>query len=145
MDPHSRLSQYNSRPLKAGPLTQNTWTPPMDKRKQAGSRKQQFETSTLLLIARPVATNSRVKKTQKLHRDMHLVFVNNALENKSQVRTFFRPSLLTHYQTSDHRGTLKILTSWSVSSISRVCLTTCPHRGRSFSCGSPRSPTSSPA
>jgi len=61
----------------------------MDKRKQAGPRKQQFETSALLLIARPIATNSRVKKTQKLHRDMHLAFVNNALERKSQVLAFF--------------------------------------------------------
>jgi len=61
----------------------------MDKKKQAGSQKQQFDTSALLLIARPTVTNSRVKKTQKLHRDMHLAFVNNALELKSQVRIFF--------------------------------------------------------
>jgi len=88
MDPHSRLSQYNHRPPKAGPPALNTWTLPVDKRKQAGPHKQQFDTSALLLIARPIATNSRVKKTQRLHRDMHLAFVNNALEHKSQVRIF---------------------------------------------------------
>ena len=88
MDPHSRLSQYNHRPPKAGPLAQNTWTLPIDKKKQAGPRKQQFDASALLLMARPIATNSRVKKTQKLHRDMHLAFVNNALEHKSQVGVF---------------------------------------------------------
>lgn len=86
MDPHSRLSQFNHRPPKAGPLTQNTRTLPMDKKKQAGPQKHQFDASTLLLIARPIVTNSRVKKNQKLHRDMHLAFVNSALERKSQVR-----------------------------------------------------------
>jgi hypothetical protein len=116
----------------------------MDKKKQAGPQKQQFDTSTLLLIARPIATNSRVKKTQKLHRDMHLAFVNNALERKSQVRIFLL-RLCWRQLTSDHRETLKILTSWSVSSISRVCLTTHPHRDLSFGCGSPHSPMSSPA
>ena len=63
----------------------------MDRKKQTIPRKQQFDASTLLLAARPIATNSRVKKTQKLHRDMHLAFVNNALENKSQVRVFSPP------------------------------------------------------
>ena len=87
MDPHSRLSQYDHRPPKAGPLAQNIWTLPMNKTKQAGPHKQQFDTS-VLLIARPIATNSRVKKTQKLYRDMHLAFVNNALEHKSQVHIF---------------------------------------------------------
>ena len=96
MDPHSRLSQYNHRPPKAGPITHNIRTLPMDKKKQAGSQKQQFDTSALLFIARPIATNSRVKKTQKLHRDMHLAFVNDALDRKSQVRIFSRPSLLAH-------------------------------------------------
>jgi RNA polymerase I-specific transcription initiation factor RRN3 len=60
----------------------------MEKKKQAGLQKQQFDTSTLPLIARPIASNSRVKKTQKLHRDMHLAFVNSALEQKSYVRVF---------------------------------------------------------
>ena len=89
MDPHSRISQFNHRPPKAGPLTQNTWTLAMDRKKQAGPKKQQFDTSTLLLVARPIVTNSRVKKSQKLYRDMHLAFVNGALERKSQVRIFF--------------------------------------------------------
>jgi len=88
MDPHSRLSQFNNRPPKAGPLAQNARTLPVDKKKQAGPQKQQFDTSALLLAARPVVTNSRVKKTQRLHRDMHLAFVNSALEHKSQVRAF---------------------------------------------------------
>ena len=88
MDPHSRLSQFNHRPPKAGPLTQNSWTSPMDRKKQAGPQKQHFDASTLLLAARPIVTNSRVKKTQRLYRDMHLAFVNCALERKSQVRVF---------------------------------------------------------
>ena len=58
----------------------------MDKKKQTGPHKQQFDSSTFFLVPRPIATNSRVKKTQKLHRDMHLAFVDNALELKSQVR-----------------------------------------------------------
>ena len=86
MDPHSRLSQYNHRPPKAGPPTQNTRTLLTDKKKLAAPRKQQFDTSSLLLVARPIATNSRVKRNQKLHRDMHLAFIDNALEGKSQVR-----------------------------------------------------------
>ena len=86
MDPHSRLSQYNNRPPKAGPLAQNTRTLLTDKKKQAGPHKQQFDASTLLLVARPIATNSRVKRNQKLHRDMHLAFIDNALEQKAQVR-----------------------------------------------------------
>ena len=143
MDPHSRLSQYNHRPPKAGPLAQNTWTLPMDKKKQAATLKRQIDASALLLIPRPIATNSRVKKTQRLHRDMHLAFVNNALELKSQVRVCLLS--VSRALTFDRRETLKILTSWSVSSISRVCLTTHPHRDLSFGCGSPHSLMSSPA
>ena len=143
MDPHSRLSQYNHRPPKAGPLAQNVRALPMDKKKQANLHKQQFDTSALLIIARPIATNSRVKKTQKLHRDMHLAFVNNALERKSQVRIF--PSVPCGVLTSNHRGTLKILTSWSASSIPRVCPAAHTRRGLSFGYGSPHSPMSSPA
>jgi RNA polymerase I-specific transcription initiation factor RRN3 len=60
----------------------------MDRKKQGGPQKQQFDASTLLLVARPIVTNSRVKKKQKLYRDMHLAFVNSALERKSQVRVF---------------------------------------------------------
>lgn len=89
MDPHSRLSQFNHRPPKTGPPTQNVRTLSMDRKKQAGLQKQQFDTSTLSLVPRPTVTNSRVKKTQKLYRDMHLAFVNSALERKSQVRVFF--------------------------------------------------------
>lgn len=88
MDPHSRLSRYNHRPTKAGPLIQSPRTLPMDRRKQAGPQKHRLDASTLLLVSRPIATNSRVKKTQKLHRDMHLAFVDSALERKSQVSFF---------------------------------------------------------
>ena len=127
MDPHSRLSQYNHRPPKAGPPTQNTRTILTDKKKQTVPCKQQFDTSSLLLVARPIATNSRVKRNQKLHRDMHLAFIDNALEGKSQVRVS-PPSLLAHQPTLDHRGILKILTSWSASSISRASPTRRSHR-----------------
>lgn len=144
MDPHSRLSQYNHRPPKVGPPAQNAWTLPMDKKKQAGTLKRRIDASALLLISRPIATNSRVKKTQRLHRDMHLAFVNNALELRSQVGVFLL-SVPPHLPTSDRREILKILTSWSVSSISRVCLTMRPHRDLSFGCGSPHSLMSSPA
>ena len=55
------------------------------------------------------------------------------------------PSLPVHRRTSDRRGTLKILTSWSVNSISRVCPTMHSHLDPSFGCGSLHSPMSSPA
>lgn len=144
MDPHSRLSQYNHRPPKAGPPAHNAWALPMDKKKQAGTLKRQIDASALLLISRPIATNSRVKKTQRLHRDMHLAFVNNALELRSQVGVFLL-SVSSHPLTFDRREILKILMSWSVSSISRVCPTMHPHRGLSFGCGSPHSLMLSPA
>ena len=143
MDPHSRLVQYNHRPPKAGPPIQITRTPLMDRKKQPGSQRHQPGDSTLPFTARPIVTNSRITKTQKLHRDMYLVFVTNALERKSHVCIL--STALTGALTSDHRETLKISKSWSVSSISRVCLTTRPRRGHNFSCGFLHSLMLSPA
>ena len=144
MDPHSRFSQYNHRPPKAGPRTQATRTLPMDKKKQAGLYGGRFDASAVILIARPIATNSRVKKTEKLHRDMHLAFVNDALERKSQVRSFSL-SPPTRQPTLDRRETPMISTSWSASSIPMLCPTMHPHQGLSSGCGSPHSLMSSPA
>jgi hypothetical protein len=144
MDPHSRLSQYNHRPPKAGPRTQTTRALPMDKKKQAGLYGGRFDASAVILISRPIATNSRVKKTEKLHRDMHLAFVNDALERKSQVRSFSL-SPPAGQPTLDRRETPKISTSWSASSIPTLCPTTHPCRGLSFGSGFPHFLMSSPA
>ncbi|TFK64059.1 RNA polymerase I-specific transcription initiation factor RRN3 [Pluteus cervinus] len=39
------------------------------------------------LIRRPIATNSRIKQEQKTQKDMYLIYVNNALQQKTQGNT----------------------------------------------------------
>jgi RNA polymerase I-specific transcription initiation factor RRN3 len=41
--------------------------------------------SSSLLVARPIATNSRVRQDEKYRKDMYLAFVNNALQQKANV------------------------------------------------------------
>lgn len=55
------------------------------KRPTAQSRKA----TSSLLITRPIATNSRVKQDEQYRKDMYLAFVNNALQQKANVRFFF--------------------------------------------------------
>jgi RNA polymerase I-specific transcription initiation factor RRN3 len=91
MDPHSRLSQFNNRPPKGLPPAARHMDPttpkltlPIERPKSASSSKPAKRTSTA--VSRPIATNSRVKQSQQFHRDLHLAYVNNALEQKSAVR-----------------------------------------------------------
>ncbi|KAI0278642.1 RNA polymerase I-specific transcription initiation factor RRN3-domain-containing protein [Russula aff. rugulosa BPL654] len=106
MDPHSRLSQYNQRPPKAGPTIPNQRqmdslgkSPSLDgfaKRSQQHTRQSRARhrklssslsspTSPTLPddLSRPIATNSRIKQGDRLRKDMYLAFVNNALQQKT--------------------------------------------------------------
>jgi RNA polymerase I-specific transcription initiation factor RRN3 len=92
MDPHSRLSQYNNRPPKSGPLPSRRMDPPLQKSKpsppadKSKSPSQKSSTLTVSFInLRPIATNSRIKQSLQLHHDMHLAYVNNALQQKALV------------------------------------------------------------
>jgi RNA polymerase I-specific transcription initiation factor RRN3 len=110
MDPHSRLSQFNQRPPKAGPAIPNQRemdslpypkSPSLDgfaKRSQqrtrqsrGGGRHRKLSSSLSSPtppddLSRPIATNSRIKQGERLRKDMYLAFVNNALHQKTLVR-----------------------------------------------------------
>ena len=111
MDPHSRLSQFNQRPPKAGPpvpnqrqmdLSPHPKSPSLDgfakrsprTRQSRGASKKlssllPSKSPTPLLdghLSRPIATNPRIKRGERLRKDMYLAFVNNALEQKTLVR-----------------------------------------------------------
>lgn len=73
MEPHSRLSQFNVRPPKAGPVapnlrymeTQQKSTDPLEnfkKRPDTPSRRSSISSTSSLYVSRPIATNSRVKQ-----------------------------------------------------------------------------------
>ncbi|KAJ7591586.1 RNA polymerase I-specific transcription initiation factor RRN3 [Mycena floridula] len=87
MDPHSRLVQYNQRVPKSGPkATARFMDPPAAKPSPlSGMKKPSANASaSSLLVHRPIATNSRVKQEQKFHKDMHLAFIENALQQKTR-------------------------------------------------------------
>jgi RNA polymerase I-specific transcription initiation factor RRN3 len=101
MDPHSRLSQFNNRPPKSGPLPPRARrmdsslpkpTLPADK---TASPPPKSSTPAALIDLRPIATNSRVKQNQQLHHDLHLAYVNNALQQKALVQTSLLDRLIT--------------------------------------------------
>ena len=117
MDPHSTLSQFNQRSPKAGPpvpnqrqmdLSPHPKSPSLDgfakrsprTRQSRGASKKlssslPSKSPTPLLdgdLSRPIATNSRIKRGERLRKDMYLAFVNNALEQK----TLVRPSPISH-------------------------------------------------
>ncbi|KAI0832671.1 RNA polymerase I-specific transcription initiation factor RRN3 [Trametes gibbosa] len=92
MDPHSRFSHFNARQTKAGPHASSTRfmdsTRPTISLEGYTSRKGSKTPTTpkkqsTLYIERPIATNSRIKQDEQYRKDMHLVFVNNALQQKS--------------------------------------------------------------
>jgi len=95
MDPHSRLNQYNQRPPKSGPppasrfLTNMLLKPSLENfpptSSPATKPKPGYEASTFL-VRRPIATNSRIKQNENYRKDMYLAFVNNALQQKLNVR-----------------------------------------------------------
>lgn len=122
MDPHSRLNQFNQRGPKSGPPpasrfasevmhkptleTFSSVPPPSTSatKKKSGSRPS--AATSALLVRRPIATNSRVKQNENYRKDMYLAFVNNALQQKLNVRrspgTFL--SLLTvSFNTGEFR------------------------------------------
>ncbi|KAI0052762.1 RNA polymerase I-specific transcription initiation factor RRN3 [Auriscalpium vulgare] len=85
MDPHSRLSQFNQRPPRAGPAPRHmdvmgltSKLPSLDSAKKA-SRKS----SPAMGTPRVISSNSRVRQDERLRKDMHLAFVNNALQQKA--------------------------------------------------------------
>jgi hypothetical protein len=119
MDPHSRLSQFNQRPPKAGPAVSNqrqmdssphSKSPSLDRFAKRSPRTRQSRgpckksTSSLpsrsptpLLDgdpSRPIVTNARIKRGERLRKDMYLAFVKNALEQKTLVRPFRLPRSL---------------------------------------------------
>ncbi|KAF7290905.1 hypothetical protein HMN09_01269000 [Mycena chlorophos] len=95
MDPHSTLSQFNSRPPKAGPAaqkhkymeSQQQPKPSLDsfpKKSSAGSARKAAASAPSGVMRRPIATNSRIKQDDQYRKDMHLAFVNNALVQKAK-------------------------------------------------------------
>ncbi|KAL4259491.1 RRN3 family protein [Pleurotus pulmonarius] len=86
MDPHSTLSQFNQRTPKVGPLSSKlryTETPTKLLAEKRPNEKPVTMHSPFPLVRRPIATNSRVKQDEKYRKDMYLVFVNNALQQKA--------------------------------------------------------------
>ncbi|KAH9850820.1 RNA polymerase I-specific transcription initiation factor RRN3 [Lenzites betulinus] len=89
---HSRFSHFNARQTKAGPLASSSrfmdstkptislegFTPKKGPKTPTTPKKQ-----STLYIERPIVTNSRIKQDEQYRKDMHLVFVNNALQQKS--------------------------------------------------------------
>jgi hypothetical protein len=89
MDPHSRLSQFNQRPPKAGPVAINqrhmdSLSPSLHRFTKSSPSTPQSK--SLDNLSRPIATNSRVKQGERFRKDMYLAFVNNALQQKFIVR-----------------------------------------------------------
>ncbi|KAH9967034.1 RNA polymerase I-specific transcription initiation factor RRN3 [Lactifluus volemus] len=81
MDPHSRLSQFNQRPPKAGPAaikSRHMDLLPLQKSPSLDRFTKKFTHD----LRRPIATNSRIKKNERFSKDMYLAFVNNALQQK---------------------------------------------------------------
>ncbi|EIW61642.1 RNA polymerase I-specific transcription initiation factor RRN3 [Trametes versicolor FP-101664 SS1] len=97
MDPHSRFSHFNSRQTKAGPLASSSrfmdpaklpisldgFTSKKGSRTQSTSKKPSSAAQATLYVERPIVTNSRIKQDEQYRKDMHLAFVNNALQQKS--------------------------------------------------------------
>ena len=117
MDPHSRLAQFNQRPPKSGPQVQRMRQMEQRERpittanvfdhftrhsspsssahavvfvseRVVGKDKENAAGNELAAYsARPIASNSRVRRDEKSRRDMYLAFINNALSEKAKVRT----------------------------------------------------------
>lgn len=108
MDPysaHSRHLQYNNqkRRPKQGPSLQNLrqmevkTTNVFDYFRKASNNSFSSSTSTTTKVskespARPIASNSRLRRDEKYRRDMYLAFIDNALTQKAKV--CFSPSIL---------------------------------------------------
>ncbi|OSD04599.1 RNA polymerase I-specific transcription initiation factor RRN3 [Trametes coccinea BRFM310] len=97
MDPHSRFSHFNARQTKAGPIASSSrfmesqlkpsisldgFTPKKGPKSPSTPKKSSSVPSSLY-IDRPIVTNSRIKQDEQYRKDMHLAFVNNALQQKA--------------------------------------------------------------
>ncbi|KAH9943218.1 RNA polymerase I-specific transcription initiation factor RRN3 [Epithele typhae] len=100
MDPHSRFSHFNSRQTRTAPGPSSSRymdprpkprinledLPPKASSKFPASPKtsSSITSPSALYAERPVATNSRIKQDEQYRKDIHLAFVNNALQLKAQ-------------------------------------------------------------
>ncbi|KAJ3569093.1 hypothetical protein NP233_g5282 [Leucocoprinus birnbaumii] len=98
MDPHSRLSQFNQRGPKSGPVptsrfasemltkasleTFSSMSSPSTSTTKTKPRSKLSTPASTSLVRRPIATNSRIKQNESYCKDMYLAFVNNALQQK---------------------------------------------------------------
>ncbi|KAI9000777.1 RNA polymerase I-specific transcription initiation factor RRN3 [Trametes punicea] len=107
MDPHSRFSHFNARQTKAGPVASSSrfmepqikpsisfegFTPKKGKKSPSTSKKSSSVAQSSLYVERPIATNTRIKQDEQYRKDMHLAFVNNALQQKAMVYIFTLPA-----------------------------------------------------
>ncbi|CDO73785.1 hypothetical protein BN946_scf185015.g113 [Trametes cinnabarina] len=97
MDPHSRFSHFNARQTKAGPIASSSRFMESQLKSSisldgfASKRgptspstpKKSSSVPSSLYIDRPIVTNSRIKQDEQYRKDMHLAFVNNALQQKA--------------------------------------------------------------
>ncbi|EJF62363.1 RNA polymerase I-specific transcription initiation factor RRN3 [Dichomitus squalens LYAD-421 SS1] len=98
MDPHSRFSHFNSRQTKAGPIASgsrhmeqpktrisldNLSTKKGPKTPSTPKKSSSISSPSTLYTERPTVTNSRIKQDEQYRKDMHLAFVNNALQMKA--------------------------------------------------------------
>ncbi|RPD66924.1 RNA polymerase I-specific transcription initiation factor RRN3 [Lentinus tigrinus ALCF2SS1-7] len=95
MDPHSRFSHFNTRQTKAGPVASASRYMdqpkprlvlddlPTKKGPKTPSTPRRSSSAASLYGERPTVTNSRVKQDEQYRKDMHLAFVNNALQMKT--------------------------------------------------------------
>ncbi|KAI0331255.1 RNA polymerase I-specific transcription initiation factor RRN3 [Cubamyces sp. BRFM 1775] len=98
MDPHSRFSHFNARQTKAGPLASTSrymesqpkpsisldgFAPKKGPKSPSAPKKSSSAVPSSLYVERPIVTNSRIKQDEQYRKDMHLAFVNNALQQKA--------------------------------------------------------------
>ncbi|EGO01992.1 hypothetical protein SERLA73DRAFT_159088 [Serpula lacrymans var. lacrymans S7.3] len=110
MDPHSRLSQFNHRTPKSGPVSSvNRFMDPQPKvtlekfTKRSSSKPSPANTSSLF-TQRPIATNSRVKQDEKYKKDLYLAFVNDALQQKLNGRSEAFDQLVDQFNPKNIAG-----------------------------------------
>ncbi|PBL02973.1 RNA polymerase I-specific transcription initiation factor RRN3 [Armillaria gallica] len=120
MDPHSRLSQFNHRTPKSGPQNSRFMEAPLPKPSLATfpgkqSRKSSATTpssSSLLLVRRPIATNSRVKQDEKYRNEMYLSFITSALQEKAIGRSERFDDLVNQFNPKAASQTSAQLRAW---------------------------------
>jgi len=134
MDPHSRHSQFNQRQPKSGPPARliNSMplqpsskpivppTTPMSPTDRRAAKSKAKITTTFAMTQRPIASNSRIRQSESLRRDMYLAFVNNALQEKAQGRSGPFDELVNQFNfKSNTTNSSSQLRSW-LSALSHV-------------------------